>query len=522
MEVAAVDAVGLDLSPGTTAPVARNFAHQDRALAWCSRKNEYALLMEQGTGKTRIVLIDGATRFLRAEIDRVLVLAPNGVHTNWIRRELPAHWPHNVMQPLAAVWYSAPRAEEKNALVAVLSSPLEPSRLRMLAMNWEALNTERGYAEALRFVKGGRCMIVGDESHFIKSPSASRTRAALRLRTWAAVRVILSGTAIVNSPWDAYSQFGFLNPTILRSASYAAFKAEYAQLLPPGHGLLRHISMRTGGAHMPQIVARGEDGKPIWRNLAQLHALIEPHSFRVLKRDCLDLPEKIYTQRFYRMTPRVAAVYARLLSELRFRLSSGEDHAVDRIASLTKLSQITSGYFIEPGTDPSSQIQTLVSPGENPKLRAAMEEVETAVAEGEQVIVWARFHVELEMLRRALADVPHVVYHGEVARQDRSDAIDKFQSGAARVFLGQQAAGGTGITLTAASTVIYFSNTWSLADRLQSEDRAHRIGQRRAVRYVDLIGLETIDERLVSALQRKEDVARIILGDPRAAARFLA
>jgi hypothetical protein len=453
------------------------YAHQKDALQFIAPMGRgrayYALLMEQGTGKTPVVIHDAARRWQQRECDGLLVFAPNGVHTNWTLREIPMHMP---VECAHAAWYSGATRAEERALEGLFSADAMRGPLRALTMNWEALHTKDGWEMALRFAMSVRQLfIAGDESQRIKNPKAQSTKALFKLKAQSAIRAILSGTAIVQSPWDAFSQFGFLSPRILETTSYTAFKAEYAELIQGEH--LRHILMRSNSEEAAKakmkytrIVARDPvTGLPKWRNLEKLNKLIEPYSFRVLKEDCLDLPAKVYTQTFFRMTTQQRKQYVQLREELRLHLEDGTIAPVERLAAITKLSQVVSGYFIVPGT--KDQINPIMPREDNPKLKMLMQEIESSVEAGSQVIVWARFQNEIRDICKTLADagIKHVEYHGAVSQSLRQIAIDAFQSGAARVFVGQQAAGGTGITLTAASTVIYYSNTWSLADRLQSD-----------------------------------------------------
>lgn len=521
------------------------FAHQLAALEFTAARQEFALLMEQGTGKSFVLMNDAARRWSCGELSGVFILAPNGVHTNWCLRELPQDMPEGVPWRAAPFFSDANKAER--AAMEALFEPSSEKPLRFLTMNWEALITDKGFAAAEKFCtlmrdKGRGLMIAGDESQRVKSPSSQRFKALKRLRPLSKARAILSGTPITNAPFDAFSQFGFLDPEILETTSFTAFKAEYAQLMPGRHGLMRHLDQRWLPAlqkkyshiqnpqersnaierelarRRPQIVMKDEaTGRPLWRNLGRLEALIAPHSFRVLKKDCLDLSEKIYTQRYFRLTRKQLDAYNLLQDELRLQLFDDTLAPLARIASITKLSQVVSGYFIVPGTD---EVQRIMPPEDNPRLAALLDELEDADG---QVIIWARFRAELEDIAHALLaeEIPFVQYHGGITARGRSEAIDSFQGGAARVFLGQQAAGGTGITLTAASAVIYYSNTWSLEDRLQSEDRAHRIGQKGAVRYIDLLAQGTIDEKIVDALRGKINLASIVTGDARRAAALL-
>ena len=391
-------------------------------------------------------------------------------------------------------------------------------------------------------------------SQRIKNPKAQRTKQLLKLRPYSSVRSILSGTPILRSPWDAFSQFSFLDPSIVRTESYTAFKAQFAELIPHDHGLMRHIEMRLTPAlmqrflprcggnreraaaivkeHMrkfgPQIVARDEiTGLPKWRNLDKLEALLAPYSFRVLKKDCLDLPEKIYSQRSYTMTPRQREIYDKMEQQFRLMLDSGEETAFARIATLNKLCQICSGYVIVPGT---AVEQRIFPADKNPKLDILMEEIESCIEAGEQVIVWAAFKVELRDIAEACRkrEWTFVEYHGDIgSRVVRSANIDAFESGAARIFISQPAAGGTGLTLVAPNsvassmTVIYYSNTNKLEDRMQSEDRAHRIGQEKSVRYLDIQAEASIEIQITENLLNKKDIADIVTGDKRRAAELL-
>ena len=505
------------------------YAHQLAALEFIAERPHYALLMEQGTGKTAVAIWDFALRYLSGALNGVLVLAPNGVQTNWVRRELPAHWPEDTACA-AEAWTSGAGKRESENIRALLQPNVDS--FRILTMNWEALNTEEGYSAAFAFLRslGAKGGILADESQRAKNPAAQRTKALFRLKALApALRAIMSGTPILKSPWDAYSQFSWLDERILGTTSFWAFKAEYAELLPPGHGLLRHIAQRTRGKKPdPQIVAKDPiTGLPRWRNLERLERLIAPHSFRVLKRDCLDLPEKVYTQRWFAMAAKQRAAYDRLKEELRLVLEDGTILPVERLGALTKLAQVASGYFLIPGTHTP---QRLISLEVNPKIAVLMEALESCLEAGEQVIVWARFQAELRDIAERLAERrwAFVEYHGAIgSKTARQEAIDAFERGEAKIFLSQPAAGGVGLTLIAAAsvaasmTVIYFSNTFNLEDRVQSEDRAHRIGQQKTVRYIDILAEDSIDEAIVVSLRAKKDIAAIVTGDARRAAEVL-
>lgn len=483
-------------------------AHQLEALRRMDRRATYALFMEQGTGKTWTLLADIERLYAAGAIDGALVIAPKGVHNNWVKREIPAHLDANV---IARAWRSGGGKRDKAQLEELfrIRERGEPLPLRILAMNIDALNTKEGFAFAQRFLLATSSMFIIDESSRIKNPSAARTKALMRLRHFAKVARIATGTPITNAPVDVFQQMEFLESGLLGTTSYRAFVAEYAELMHANHPMMRQLIQRNPRAAQAQIIARNPDGSPKWRNLDKLQKLLEPHSFRVLKRECLDLPEKIYKDHFFDLLPAQQKAYELMEEELRIQLHDGEVVPVSALASLVKLQQITSGFVIPPGGgDP-----VYVAEG-SPRLNALMEILEDV--EG-QVIIWARFKEELRAIAKALheAEITAVEYHGEVKDKDRIEAVDMFQRGDVRVFLGQPQSGGIGLTLTAAETVIYYSNDFNLETRLQSEDRAHRIGTKRNVVYIDIVANDTIDEAIARSLQRKTDVAANVLGDLR-------
>ena len=482
------------------------YRHQLECLNKFGRQQAFALLAEMGTGKTWIVINNIADLWSSEDCDAVLVLAPNGVHTNWTRLELPKHMPDWVRYR-AAAWVSTPNKKEKEDLESLFSNP-GSGELRILTMNHEALQTKRGIEFAERFcMTGRRVMIVADESDAYKNPTAARTKALMKLRRLSYWRRIMSGTPINNAPFDAFSQFSFLDEHILGTTSFYAFKAEYAEMLQQGNPLLEAIKKRSGSRFTPQVVARGVGGRPKYRNLEKLSKLIAPHSFRVLKKDCLDLPDKIYKTLVFSMTREQIEIYKKAEQECRL-VFMNEETPFNKLVAVTKLAQITSGYYIHPLSEEPVRIE-----GDNPKLDLLVERVQKIVEAGEKVIIWARYRIEIEdiVARLRAEGIESVEYHGGVKKGDRVDAIEAFERGSASVFVGNQQAGGTGITLVAASYVIYFSNNFSLRDRLQSEDRAHRIGQKKNVTYINIAAKGTIDEVVIRALTNKKDVADTII-----------
>jgi SNF2 family DNA or RNA helicase len=296
----------------------------------------------------------------------------------------------------------------------------------------------------------------------------------------------------------------------LGTTSYRAFVAEYADVLPTTHPLMQNMVRRNPKAAYAQIIAKNPDGSPRWRNLDKLQKLLEPHSFRVLKRDCLDLPEKIYKVLPFELEPEQRRVYEKMAEENRIELDDRTELPVSELAALVKLQQITSGFVNLPG----GQMKYVSE--DNPRLKALLDAVEDVDG---KFVVWARFIEEIYAVRDAMerAGVRAVTYFGETSTADREAAVDGFQQDPEiRCFIGNAQAAGIGLTLTAGETVFYFSNSFDLDHRLQSEDRCHRIGTRNNVVYIDLVAEDTVDEKIARNLRRKKNTAAIVLGDQRA------
>jgi len=459
----------------------------------------YALGCEQGTGKTWMLIDDAERQYNAGLIDALLVIAPKGVHTNWIRREIPKH----ASVPIESAAYFSGSGKKKKAAVERLFR--KHDALVVLSMNVDAVNTIEGRRIARKFLLTHRTMMVIDESSRIKTPTSARTKHLIDLGTDAVSRRIASGTPITNSPTDIFAQFEFLRSGLLGTRSYRAFVAEFAEVLPEGHPLLVAIMAKSRSKITPQVIARDSNGFPRFRNLDKLRKLIEPYMYRVLKRDCLDLPEKIYQTRDFELTAAQRKTYDDLNAKLRIEWDDGTLDAFDALTKITKLQQVTSGFIMRDG-----EATVLPRAADNPRLELLRDILQDNEL---PVIIWARFREELSQIAELCEEIGIAAaqYNGATSTKAREAAVDDFQSGAIQAFIGQPQSGGIGLTLTAARSVIYYSNDYSLETRLQSEDRAHRIGTTGNVLYIDLVAEGTIDERIADSLQRKEATAAAIL-----------
>jgi SNF2 family DNA or RNA helicase len=357
-------------------------------------------------------------------------------------------------------------------------------------MNVEAFSTKKGLQFALKFLNSHKTLMAVDESTTIKTPSAKRTKSILALGKSALYRRILTGSPITKSPLDLYTQCGFLDDELLGFSSYYAFRSRYA-----------HMVERNFGGRRVQIVKN-------YQRLDELSKLITPFSYRVLKEDCLDLPDKIYVRREVELTDEQIKLYSTMKQMALATLNGQLLTAPNVLTQLMRLHQITCGHF----KSDDGKIQELKN-NRIEELMSILDETEG------KAIIWANYIYDIERIVEAIkkeyGDDSVVQYYGAINTDERQKNIERFQDPRSpfRFFVGNPQTGGYGITLTAASMVIYYSNGYDLEKRLQSEDRAHRIGQKKSVTYIDLIAEGTVDEKIVKALRKKIDIASQIMGE---------
>ena len=453
------------------------FEHQ-RSAFYMSRDNEsFALLMEQGTGKTKVIIDNSAYLYGAGRINCLVVIAPNGVHRNWIHKEIPDHMP-DWCKHKCSYYYSGMK---KKDLEAFEETMFAEGCLKIFAFNVEAFVSKTAVELINKILLANDAMLVVDESSRIKRPGAKRTKVITKLSTLAKYRRIMTGTPVTKGPEDIYSQFKFLDPQILGYDSFYSFKARYCIM---------------GGFESKQIVS--------YQNVDELTKNIEGHSYRVLKKDCLDLPDKIYQRYPVELSVKQRKLYDQMRKQFIAEMDGEQVDAPEAITRLLRLQQITCGWFpTENGVVPIED--------KNPRLNALMEILSDIDS---KVIIWARFKADLKAIERLLGSAA-VAYYGEVSNNDRADAVERFQNDPKiRYFIGQPQSGGIGLTLTAADYAIYYSNSFDLETRLQSEDRCHRIGTKNNVTYIDIEAPKTIDSKIIKALRSKKNLADVITKDP--------
>ena len=464
------------------------YNHQKLALTKSWAEKTYALFMEMGTGKSKVLVDNLAILYEQAAIRGALIVAPKGVYKNWYDIELPVHLPDHINH--TKVLWEPTNSKKKQLELDTLFD--NKGDFKILIMNVEAFSTKKGldFAHSFLNMLAGKALIGIDESTTIKNPTAKRTKNILTLGNLATYRRILTGSPVTKSPLDLYTQCMFLDKKHLGLDSYYSYRARYA-----------HMVKRNFGGRQVQIVDS-------YRRLDELAGKLDSFSYRVLKEDCLDLPPKVFTTRTVELSDEQKEQYVMMkkaaIAEHKGKLMS----SATALTTLLRLHQITCGTFkADDGT---------VTPIKNNRITALMDCIEEIDG---KAIIWATYREDIKnivaALKKAYGEASTVEYHGGVDATLRQDNIAQFQQvkGPTRFFVGNAQTGGYGITLTAANTVIYYSNNYDLEKRLQSEDRAHRIGQTGSVTYVDLVAEKTIDERIIKSLKDKVDIANEIMGE---------
>lgn len=490
------------------------YDHQTKAFALSRDREAFALFMEQGTGKTKVVIDTAAWLRSKNAINALVVICPNDVKDVW-PEELDVHMPDWVKYEV--IVEGRQKRLDLNRFVAPVT---HRDALKVFVTNVESLVSRDRFERVQKFIATHRALVVADESTRFKNPSAKRTKALIKLSKIAPYRRIMTGTPMTQSPLDLFAPCKFLDPNILGFGTYVSMVKH--------HGIL-------GGFQGKQVVG--------FQKVEEIKQKLEGHSFRVLREECLDLPEKIFIKHYVELSGEQRRVYNDLRDELVAELSTGQRiTAAHQLVKMLRLAQVVGGFIRPDAVDltdidgdmfddtawneraselVSNKVQEI--PGSNPKLDTTLSIIEE-LSDSSKVIIWARFRAEIELIERRLAEIygkdSVVTFYGGVARDERTERRHRFQGTptrshdpSCRFFVAQVDTGSVGLTLTRAQTVIYYSNSFSLETRLQSEDRTHRIGQTGAVTYHDLVARDTLDTALIGALRRKKKFADQITGD---------
>lgn len=460
----------------------------------------YGLFHEPGLGKSKSA-IDYATHlYTEKAIDGVVILAPSGVHLNWELDEIPTHMPEDVVAPQGVFCWRTDKSSTKqfrNAAEAFLASKLP---FKVLILSYDSLMTDAGALFAWRFLKKYRCLMVADESHFIKTPGAKRTIRTLAAAKYARFRRALTGTLVDSCPFDVYPQLKFVDDTCwdaLGCRNAAAFRAMF--------GVFERKTAHRGGRRQEY------DELVDYRNLDILNRVVAQYGSRLLKEDVLDLPPKLYEKRYFELTPNARRAYNELMTDFLTLHGGGLLTAPLAVTRMIRLQQVTSGYL--PTDAEKEVVQSLDE--RNPRIELLLEVAEELA--GRPAIIWCKYNEDVRLILEALKakGFDAVRYDGTISDDEKLEAKTRFQKkGDVPFFVSKTSVGGTGLTLTRAQAEIFYNTTFGLGKRRQAEDRAHRIGQEKALTIYDLVARNTIDGYILKNLRENRETANVVMGDP--------
>lgn len=432
-------------------------------------------LFEMGCGKTLTTIAVAGALYNLGKIDRVLVVAPTSVCSVW---------PHDLNQFATFSWEARVLLGDKKKRLKALNE-LENwpfKALRIAVINYESTHRD-GIFEALAAYKPD--LIVCDESQRIKNPSAAQSKALHKLGDAAPFRMILSGTPVQNNAVDLYSQYRFLDPAVY-GANFYAFKNRYCIM---------------GGYGQHQIVG--------YRNMDELVEKEHSVAYRVTKEECLDLPQQTFINRYVQFTDAEQAIYEQLRKSSFLELETGENVTATTILTMyLRLMQLTGGFLTADESTRPKQVNTA-------KLDALADIVDDYVVDaGKKLVIFARFRAEIAAIENLLRlrKIQYGSIYGDVPMEERGKIVEDFQTNPdTKVFVAQIQTAGLGITLHAASTAVFYSYDYNYANYAQALARIHRIGQHLPVTYIHLVVDGSIDEKILAALENKEDMAKTVV-----------
>lgn len=535
-------------------------AHQLRAFLRSADLPAFALWHEQRTGKSKVIIDTAAYNYFNGKIDALLVVAwPSGVHRNWDSDECPAHLPLARAEFNAAVdlfcvdagvaidsdgterrmmtaasdarrgsyaslvWRSAKAANRsyQQRLDALIAHP----GLACLFVNAEALTTDACRVALKRFLDARRCLVAADESGFLKTPGAARTKVMLRIGVHrnAVFRRAMDGTPTDSGPFDFFTQYQFLDPKILGFGSFFAFKNYYAIFEDK-------VNHDTGVAY--------KELKE-YRNLSIFRQRTARYCDRVLRADVSDAPPKVYAKRYFELSAEQRRVYRQVEDEMEATLADGREVSVSLVLTqYLRLQQVASNRWppervgaVCPGCigeDPSDGgcgicgglgfVETTIPPtvidvARNPRLEAL--EVELRAWGDVPTVVWCRFRFEVDEVMSLAASLGRIAarYDGGLGDDAKLDRRRRFQAGEIGILAASPDAGQRGIKLSLAALMVFYTNGFSLIKRQQTEDRGEDLVKLYPTTIVDLVAEDTKDGVIVSALRAKKSVADVVMGD---------
>lgn len=432
--------------------------HQNDAVAKLSPLKVGALFMDMGLGKSLTALKLAHEK--RHKINKVIWLCPVGIKET-IKRQILTH---TTATAIDVIQTKKPKADQQFYIMGI-----------------ESISSSVRAVSYLNALVDENTFLVVDESGYIKGHNSYRTTRITAIGARAKYRYILTGTPITQGVVDLFAQFRFLSPKILGYNSFYSFANNHLEYSDKYKGMIVN-------SHNTEHIAEK----------------IKPYTYQATKEEHLELPEKLYAQHSYQLTYEQKELYEMAKAEILESFDEDEDDmAILRL--FTALQQICSGHWNRRIKEKhKDDFHTLVEVKHN--RVQALETVINTIAEHEKIIVWCKYDYDIAQIKPLLEKYGKVAeYHGGIKEKDRPGMLDFF-AGEARFFLANPSTGGHGLTLNEASYTIFYNNSFKYADRLQAEDRNHRIGQTKSVVYIDVVAENSIDERIMKSIESKGNV----------------
>lgn len=500
------------------------YAHQMKVFEKFKDEKYFALFMEMGTGKSKVAIDIASYLFDHGLINAVLLIAPNGVHSQWASEQIPQH---SSVREKVYTWSSKKHFSRtyQNIWKDFLR---EDDRLKWFCTNVEYYSTFTYKKLFVEFVRDHRTFIIVDESTRIKNPKAKRSVNISALGRYAQYKTILTGTPVTQSPIDIWSQFDFLKRNFFER-TYFVFQAHHAvmvsdineytgkkyhRLITPkefniaknmlAKGLdVERIAAHTGLSERNIIYIKDQTVFTKYKHIEEIKQRVNPHSFFVKKEDCLDIPPKVYEKIIVEPSPEQKRIYNDLKKKLLAEYNTHELSILNKVTLTLRLAQVCGGFFPSQDLKKPEMIGT-----KNRKIERLKDDLYEIG--DERVIIWSHFVAEIdaiyEVLSKEFKEWRIEKYYGKTDRQTRSMIINAFQEGDVKILIINQQTGSFGLNLQRATLHYFYSNNFSLEQRLQAEDRSHRAGQEQTVVYKDIIIKDSIEEKIIEALQLKMDL----------------
>jgi SNF2 family DNA or RNA helicase len=450
--------------------------HQNEGLNISCYRHAFALYLEMGLGKTALAIANFCILYLEKKIEGVLILAPKGVHKQWIAEEIPKHIDPSISLNMT-LWSNQSAYESSELKVN--------GALNIFALNIDAVNTKDGSFAIRQFLNlfRGKSFMIVDESHQIGNYTSKRSKGIIEFGKMTSYRRVLTGTPIATSLLNIWCQFMFLDERIIGMSYVTTFKSRFCEV---------------GGYTGYEVV----DSK----NVEEFYAIIAPHSYRKTKKECLDLPEKIYAKRTYVLGNETRFHYENIKHAFMTELKSGNIVApANALAALIRLQQVCSGFLPDDNENEiaSKRVYEIFS---YERSEIALDMVNQIDG---QVIIWARFIPDIKCIKHTF----NKLYGDDICLMEENEL---FKNGKKKILISNQAKGiGGNLQESGCTNMIYYNNSFSYIHRAQSEDRIHRMGMKGALTIWDIVADKTVDKLISDNLKAKKDLASLALDDIR-------